>query len=231
MSKKVTTREKLKEAVQTAAPQLGEDVIFIAGARKIKNDQMELEFVQSRPLAGRKASLLAMLNEGNKLFSTGRITMRVWLMANEVGLSNLFAESGINFAEVAETIKGLKDQEVCAILTQVKTINVAGVQQPIKIVCKETVSVDELPKSIRDVINDPDAKQEYKDRYILQNGKDDLIVDAFGNKIYRHFELTYGQAEDVLVADKMLQSEYAKRLAKETTAKSTDSVLKGILSE
>lgn len=231
MSKKVTTREKLLDAVKQAAPQLGEDVVFVAGARKIKNDQMELEFVQSRPLAGRKASLLAMLNEGDARFNTGRITMRVWLMANQIGLANLFAESGINFAEVAETIKGLKDEEVCAILAQVKTINVAGVQQPIKIVCKETVTVDELPKSIRDVINDPDAKQEYKDRYILQNGKDDVIVDAFGNKVYRHFELTYGQAEDVLVADKMLQSEYAKKLAKGTETKSASNVLGSVLAE
>lgn len=231
MSKKVTTREKLLEAVKAAAPQLGEDVIFIAGARKIKNDQMELEFVQSRPLAGRKASLLALLNQGDSRFNTGKITMRVWLMVNLAGVNDLFRDSGINFNEVAETVKTLKDGEVVAILKQVKSIYVGGANQAVKIVCKETVVVDELPKSIRDVINDPDAPQEYKDRYILQNGSDDLIVDNFGNKVYRHFELSYGAVEDVLVSDKMLASEFAKKATKQATSKSANDILEGTLSE
>ena len=229
MSLKKTTREKLLQAVKLAAPQLAENVVFLAGARKIKNDQMEIEFVQNRALAGRKASMLALFNEGDDRFNSGRTTMRVWLMVNLAGCISLLGHTGIDFNKLAEEVKTLSDDEIIAVLAQVKTVMVAGVQQPVKIVCKETVLTDNLPKSIREIVTDENAPEEYKNRYILQNGKDDLIVDEFGNKIYRHFELTYGDVEDELVTGKMLQSDYAKKLANTSEEKSTENVLKGVL--
>ena len=228
-----TNRATLLEAVKKFAPQLPENVVFLAGARKIKNDQMEIEFVQSRALNGRKASLFALFNEGDKRFNSGRTTMRVWLMVNLQGCKTLLAHEGIDFDEVQKQVLDCSNEEIVAILSQVSTVNVAGALQPVKIVCKETITVADLPKSIREVIEDEDANPEYKSRYILQTGDNDLIVDEFGNRIYRHFALSYGADEDVLVENKQLQSDYAKKLSQDTgsTSNSTEDILSKMITK
>lgn len=228
---KKVTKLKLKEIVIAAAPQLPESVVFIAGMRGIKNGQREIEFVQSRTMAGRKASLLALLNEGDKRFNSGRTTMRVWLMISEKGFNNVFgAIEGFDFAKASAMCEDLAEDERVALLLQAETINVNGVMQPIKIVCKETIEVEELPKSIREQLENEDLSEEIKGRYILQTAEGDLIVDKSGNKVYRRYELSYGDDEDVLVADKQLLSDHAKKLAKVGTT-STASKAKNILAD
>ena len=226
-----TTRTTLLEAVKKSAPQLAENVVFLAGARKIKNNQMEIEFVQSRALNGRKASLFALFNEGDNRFNSGRTTMRVWLMVNLQGCKTLLGHEGIDFDEVQKQVLECSNDEIVAILSQVSTVNVAGALQPVKIVCKETVTSSELPKSIREVIEDKEANPEYKARYILQTGEGDKIVDEFGNTIYRYFELSYGEDKDVLVDNKQLQSDFSKKLSSEVSSTSTESVLGNALTK
>ena len=213
---KIVSRETLKESVNAVAPKLPETAVFVAGARQIKNGQVEFEFAQSRSLMGRRASVLALLNEGDGRFNSGRTTMRVWLMANPEGFKSTFGEL-FDVEEVFKLCTTLKDNERVAVLKQANTINVNGTNYPVKIVAKETIEVDKLPKAIRELIQDPTANDEYKNRYILQTKDGDLICDAFGNKVYRHYTLSYGDDQDVLVQDKMLLSDFLKKPSKEVT--------------
>lgn len=205
---KVIKREALKKSVNEVAPKLPEDVVFISGLRAIKDGQIQVEFAQSRALAGRKASMLALLNAGDARFNTGRTLMRVWLMVNVAGFAETF---GIDLTEAAALAKTAAEDEVVAILQQAQTITVNSVKHPVKIVCKETVDVNELPKGIREQIQSDEVEQEIKDRYILQTAEGDMILDEFGNKVYRRYELSYGDDTDVLVPNKVLASELAKR--------------------
>lgn len=225
---KKLSKEQLKNAVNEVAPKLGEDVVFIAGMREIKNGQTEFEFVQSRNLAGRRTSLLALANEGDKRFNAGKNTMRTWMMFNATGFTNLFGNiEGFDFAKAQELAKTASADERIGVFAQVKTINVNGVKQPLKIVCKETTDVNQLPKSIREQILDPNVSQDIKDRYILQTGGAEsvLVVDQYGNKVYRRYELSYGTDEDVLVEGKVLATEL------DTAPKSTTSALASALAE
>ena len=225
---KKLTKEALKNAVNEVAPKLGEDVVFVAALRAIKDKQIEIEFVQSRSLAGRRVSLLALANEGDKRFNTGKNTMRAWMMFNEEGFKNLFGNiEGFDFAKAKELALTASADERVAIFAQAKTINVNGVNQPLKIVCKETTDVDQLPKSIKDQILDSNVSQDIKDRYILQTGGAESvkIVDAYGNTVYRRYELSYGTDMDVLVEGKVLATEL------NSTKTSTASALASALAE
>lgn len=207
-------REQLKEAVNKTAPKLPENVVFIAGMRAIKNGQVQVEFAQSRSLAGRKASVLALLNAGDARFNTGRTLMRAWLMVNEEGFTEAFGEiPNFNFKEAATLAQTATEDEVVAIFAQAETINVHGIKEAIKIVCKETIRVADLPKSIREQLENPDVAEDIKNRYILQTAQGEKIVDEHGNPVYRHYVLSYGSDEDVLVENKILASDLAKKAA------------------
>lgn len=232
---KKLTKEQLKTAVNEVAPKLGEDVVFVAALRAIKDKQIEIEFVQSRSLAGRRVSLLALANEGDKRFNTGKNTMRAWMMFNEEGFKSLFGNiEGFDFAKAKELALTATADERIGIFAQAKTINVGTKEQPnnqpLKIVCKETTDVDQLPKSIKDQILDSNVSQDIKDRYILQtgpqaNGNESVrIVDQYGNTVYRRYELSYGTDTDVLVEGKVLATELNN-----STKTSTNDVLKSAL--
>lgn len=223
---KVIKREVLKNKVNEVAPKLPENVVFIAGLRQIKDGQIQVEFAQSRALAGRKASMLALLNSGDARFNSGRTLMRVWLMVNVAGFAETF---GIDLAEAAALAKTAGEDEVVGLFQQAETITVNGVKHPVKIVCKETVVIDELPKAIREQIQNPDVEEEIKNRYILQTAEGDRIVDEFGNPVYRRYELTYGTDEDVLVSNKILASELAKKAVGAT--QTTSGVLNSALAD
>ena len=223
MALKKVNKNMLKESVAKNAPNLSEKAVFIVGARAIKNGQIEVEFAQHRALAGRKANLFGMLNEGDKRFNSGKTTMRVWLMVNETGFKNIFRDiKDLDFSEVVKECRKLEDDERVAILKPVETINVSGTEYPVKIICKETIETSKLPKSIRELVEDEGAEEEYKQRYILQTGGEDSerIVDEFGNIVYRYYELDYGDSEDSLVENKILHSEFKERKNK-STEKST----------
>jgi len=231
---KKVTKEQLKNAVNEIAPKLPEDVVFVAGMRTIKDGQTEFEFVQSRSLAGRKVSLLALANEGDKRFNTGKNTMRAWMMFNESGFKSLFGTiEGFDFTKAKELALTATADERVGVFAQVKTINVNGINQPLKIVCKETTDINQLPKSIKEQIADANVSQDIKDRYILQtgpqaNGKESVrIVDQYGNTVYRRYELSYGTDEDVLVEGKVLATELNNTNSVSTTA----STLAGALAE
>lgn len=229
---KKVNKEQLKEAVNKVAPQLPENVVFIAAARQIKNGQIECEFVQSRSLAGRKTSMLALLNQGDARFNSGRTTMRVWSMVNVESFKAVFGEiEGLDFAAVAEAIKTCTTDERISILKQVENINVNGLVQPVKIVCLETIDVATLPKSIREQLADENVSDEIKARYILQTKEGESIVDERGNKVYRRYELAYGDAQDVLVEGKVLVSELAKKEAGVSSTKATNALISALADE
>lgn len=223
---KVVKREELKELVNKTAPKLPENVVFVAGLRQIKNGQVQVEFAQSRSLAGRKASMLALLNAGDARFNSGRTLMRVWLMVNPEGFKETF---GIDITEAVTQSKTAGEDEVVGLFQQADSITVNGIKQPVKIVCKETIEVESLPKSIREQLQSVDATDEIKNRYILQTKEGDRIVDSLGNVIYRRFELSYGEDTDVLVEGKVLASELAKKASGQTV--NTDNVLKNVLAD
>ena len=235
MALKTVKKDKLKDAVNKHKDNLPETTVFVVGARPIKNGQVEVEFAQNRNLAGRRANLLALLNEGDERFNNGKTLMRVWTMVNALGFTKLFGKlDGIDFNDVVEACKEADDDQRVAILKPVATINIDGVQKAVKIVCRETVSMDELPKSIRENLKDPEVSDEIKDRYILQTGGKDStkIVDEFGNTVYRTFSLGLGDEEDILVANKQLASDYkekSKSAKKSTTSSSALSAIEGDL--
>jgi flagellar basal body-associated protein FliL len=223
---KVVKKEELKKLVNETAPKLPENVVFIAGLRKIKDGQVQVEFAQSRSLAGRKASMLALLNAGDARFNSGRTLMRVWLMVNPEGFKETF---GIDIAEAVAQSKTAGEDEVVGMFAQAESITVNGIKHPVKIVCKETIDVESLPKSIREQIQSADVTDEIKNRYILQTKEGDRIVDSLGNTIYRRYELSYGEDTDVLVEGKILASELAKTASGQTvTATNT---LAGVLAD
>lgn len=215
---KKVSKDKLKDAVNKVAPQLSEDAVFVAGARNIKDDQIEIEFVQNRNVGGRPVNLLAVLNEGDGRFNTGRFTMRVWMMVNALGFNKTFSSLGTTFEEIQTACEGLTGDQRVAVLKPVSEITINGVTKPVKIACLETVDIEELPKSIRDLMNDPEGNEEYKDRYRLQTPQGVKIVDAFGNQVYRRFELSTGERADVLVDGKQLITDYNKSKGKAKTA-------------
>jgi len=220
-------REELKNKVNVVAPKLPEDVVFVAAMRAIKGGQVQIEFAQSRSLTGRRVSVLALLNQGDARFNSGRTLMRTWLMVNEEGFKAVFGDiEGFNFKEASEAAKTASEDEVVAIFSQAKTINVNGVNHPVKIVCKETTNVEDLPKSIREQIQNPDVSDDIKNRYILQTKDGDKIVDELNNTIYRRYELSYGTDDDVLVENKVLQSELVKTAS---GTKTTADALKDVL--
>jgi len=227
--------DTIKKSVMKLVGQLPETTVFIVAARAVKGGQIEFEFCQSRGLAGRKASLLALANKGDARFNSGRTTMRVWFIANEEGFTELFPNAkdnegnALNFGKIAEMCKTLADDERVALFSAVTEVSVNGILQPVKIVCRETVDVEQLPKSVRTQLQDPDVDDSIKERYILQTGGEDSerITDQLGNTVYRVFDLQYGDATDVLVADKVLESERTKTGAKA----SANNMLAGALNE
>jgi len=221
-------REELKNKVNVVAPKLPEDVVFVAAMRAIKGGQVQIEFAQSRSLTGRRVSVLALLNQGDARFNSGRTLMRTWLMVNEEGFKAVFGDiPDFDFKAAQEAAKTASEDEVVAIFAQAKTINVNGVNHPVKIVCKETTNVEDLPKSIREQIQNPDVSDDIKNRYILQTKDGDKIVDELNNTIYRRYELSYGADDDVLVENKVLQSELAKTAS--GTVNKTADALKDVL--
>lgn len=223
---KVVKRDELKNKVNEVAPKLPENVVFIAGLRQIKGGQVQVEFAQSRSLAGRKASVLALLNAGDARFNSGRTLMRVWLMVNPEGFKETF---GTDIAEAVTLSKTAGEDEVVGMFQVAESINVNGVKQPVKIVCKETIDVETLPKSIREQIQSADVSDEIKNRYILQTKEGDRIVDSLGNVIYRRYELSYGEDTDVLVENKVLASELAKTASGQTVT--ATNALAGVLAD
>lgn len=230
----LSKKTKLKEAVDKIKDTLPENVVVLVSLKKIKNDgagnpQVQLEVLQSRALGGRTISLLAALNAGDKRFSSSRTAMRIWSMVNEKGFNEVFGElDGFNFKEAYDMAVKAGEDEVVGIMKQIQTVNVGGVKYPAKIVCIETTDINELPKSIREQMLDPDVEDELKERNILQTGGENSehIVDSLGNKIYRRYDLQYGEAKDVMIEGKMLASEQ-KKPAKKTTA----DMLNGVLAE
>lgn len=230
----LSKKTKLKEAVDAIKDSLPEDVVVLVSLKKIKNDaagnpQVQLEVLQSRALGGRTISLLAALNAGDKRFNSSRTTMRIWSMVNEKGFNEVFGEiPGFNFKEAYDKAVSAADDEVVGLMKQIKTVNVGGVKYPAKIVCIETTDIDTLPKSMRDQMNDPDVEDEIKERNILQTGGDNSehIVDSLGNKIYRRYDLQYGEAKDVMIEGKMLASDQ-KKPAKQSTEDVLNKVLAG----
>lgn len=221
---KLVKRDELKNKVNEVAPKLPETTVFIAGLRQIKAGQVQVEFAQSRSLAGRKASVLALLNAGDARFNSGRTLMRVWLMVNPEGFKETF---GIDIAEAVTLSKTAAEDEVVGMFQMAESINVNGVKQPVKIVCKETIDVESLPKSIREQLQNPDVSDEIKNRYILQTKEGDRILDSLGNVIYRRYELSYGEDTDVLVENKVLASELAKTATGQTST--VNDALKNVL--
>lgn len=224
MSFKKVKKEIVKKIIDENAPKLSEDTIIIASARKIKNGQAELEFVQNRPLAGRTSSFLSLLNAGDSRFKPSGTTMRVWAL---VGLANLervfpasFTEEDVKILQKEVEAMEERDKEnVIQIFRKVSVLRDDRNQDCIpRIIAIETDDVEKLPKSIRDLMKDPDTPQEYKDRYILQTGGEDSeeIVTEEGKRVYRRYELVYGKTlndpnmQDRLLPGKMLKSEYIK---------------------
>lgn len=228
---KIVKKEELKAKVNEVAPKLPENTVFVAGVRAIKasangTPQYQVEFAQSRSLAGRKASVLALLNAGDARFNSGRTLMRVWLMVNQEGFKDTF---GIDLAEAMTLANTAKEDEVVGVFAPATSINVNGLAQPVKIVCKETIDVEALPKSIREQLQSADVTDEIKNRYILQLASGDRIVDSLGNVIYRRYELAYGDDTDVLVENKVLASELAKTAVGASTIAAN--ALAGVLAE
>jgi hypothetical protein len=228
---KKVSKAKLKEAVNKIAPQLSEDAVFVAGARNIKDDQIEIEFVQNRNVGGRAVSLLAVLNEGDKRFNTGRFTMRVWSIVSALGFNNSLKSLGISFEEIQKACNGLTDDQRVAVLTPVTEITINGVTKPVKIACLETVDIEELPKSIRELMQDPEGNPDYQDRYRLQTPQGVKIVDAHGQQVYRRFELSTGERADILVEGKQLITDYNKGKGKSASTKDVLKSLAGSLTD
>lgn len=226
---KTVNREQLKATVNKVAPQLKENVIFIAGARKIKNNQIEIEFVQHRQLNGRKTSILSLLNQGDERFnsSTG-ITMRDWLMVNTASLASVFPsvftpEMVKSLEKALEGIKEGDKTSIIALFKQVTAIRDAkGVDHIMRIRVFETTNVEKLPKSIRETILDGNAPQEYKDRYILQTGgeNNERLLDDQGRTIYRVYALAYGRDEN----DKAIQDDLIGSYTRASEFSKTDTV-------
>jgi hypothetical protein len=223
MALKKVKRDKLKEAVAKHAETLPEKMVIVVGARGIKNGQVEVEFAQNRNLAGQgRINVLGLLNAGDDRFNTGKTLMRVWTMVSLLGFKNLFGDlDGIDMEEVFTECKKLGEDERIALLKPVATINVDGVQQALKIVCRETINIEDLPKSIKEQMKDGDVDDDIKQRYILQTGgdKSQKIVDEFGNTVYRTFSLEVGSVEDILVPGKQLKSDYDSKKASKSTTK------------
>ena len=233
---KTVQKEVVKAKIDQIIGELPENVVVLASMRKIKNDasgnpQVQLEVVQSRSLGSGRTSLLAALNAGDKRFNSGRTTMRVWPMINKKGFEQVFGEiEGFDFDTAYELAVKAKEGEVVAIMAQVETVKVNGLNHPAKIVCIETTDINELPKSMREQMLDEDVDQDIKDRNILQTGgdKSEKIVDEIGNTIYRRYDLQYGEAKDIMIANKVLISELTKKRSEKET---TSDKLKSVLSE
>lgn len=216
---KTVTKEVAKSKVDSVIGELPENVVVLVSLRKIKNDaqgnpQVQLELAQSRSLSGGRVSLLAALNAGDKRFNSGRTTMRVWPMVNKKGFMSVFNTiEDFDFEEAYKMAVAAKEGEVVAIMRQIETVSVNGMMHPVKIVCLETTDVEKLPKSLREQMADPDVDQDIKERNILQTGGTDSehIVDSIGNKIYRRYEVQFGDtAKDELIEGKVLLSELTK---------------------
>lgn len=232
---KTVAKEVVKNKVNEIIGDLGENVVVLVSLRKIKNDkegnpQVQLEVAQSRSLSGGRVTLLAALNAGDKRFNSGRTTMRVWPMVNKKGFNQVFgAIEDFDFDEAYKMAVKAGDGEVVAIMKQIETVNVNGINHPAKIVCIETTDVNKLPKNIREQMLDEDVDQDIKERNILQTGGENSehIVDEIGNKIYRRYDLQYGDAKDEMIENKVLLSELTSNKAKvETTASKLENALR-----
>lgn len=210
--KKVSTK-KLKDAVDKIAPQLPEEAVVIVGARQVKDGQVEVEFLQNRSLNGSRVNVLAALNEGDKRFNNGRQTMRVWSIVSALGFNNTFPTVGVTLEEVKAACEGLEAEQRVSILTPVTEMKIAGKLTAPKIVVLETIDKNELPKAVREVMDDAEAPQEYKDRYILQTKEGVKIVDTFGNTVYRVHQMDVIDRPDVLVEGKQLITDFNNKKA------------------
>lgn len=234
--------DKLTKMVQTVILALPETTVFLSALRKIKNDQIEVEFVQSRTLAGRRASIIGALNQGDDRFSSGRTTMRVWTKVTEEGFNASFPGikdqegNDFNFAEAAKLALTAGGDERIAIFLPVTSVMLNGVLKDFQITAMETVEVEELPKSIRDQITNPDVDDAIKNRYILQTGErngkaSEHIVDKHGQTVYRWYQLDTTDRTDTLIADKYLVSDLAKKATNTAAPKTASSVLASALAE
>ena len=224
MSIKKVTRDEVKAFVDQNASKLPENAIIIAAARKIKNGQVELEFVQNRTLGGRTTSILSLLNAGDSRFASSGTTMRVWLMVDPKNLKEVFPAS---FSDedvklISDLVSKMDERDSKNAISIFRVANVVrdrGVDYTPRIIAIETTDVDELPKSIREIMNDPNQPQEYKNRYILQTGGENSeeIVSEDGKRVYRRYELVFGRdlndsrLQDRMLEGKMLNSEFVKR--------------------
>lgn len=216
MKTTVVSREELKEAVNQALalPTVKSGELFIAGVSKAKDHkgahQMIMEIVQSNILAD---------NTVDSRHERNTRASRVWVKITPEGFDYLFHSltvrkgNELTGAELQEKTAGLKNKEILAVFTKIKSIMVEGEEETPTISVKQYSAEAGFPKKISDILNTEENERteaqiaDLKLMTMVTTDEQETLVDEFGNQVYEINTFTYGDDEDIYLK-KMPLSEY-----------------------